>query len=143
MAVFRDAEGRTWEVRVTAPLIKRVRGIGIDLADPKAASDKLNDPVAVVEAAYLLVMDKADERGVTEDQFGAALVGDVLADAYNAVLEAMIDFFPSRETRDRARRAMEIARKVQQEEAKKAGTDEELEAKIRAEIQRRTSVTTL
>jgi len=54
------------------------------------------DPVLLVDVIYALCKPQADERNITDEEFGRAMWGDVIDHATTAMLEALADFFPSR-----------------------------------------------
>lgn len=100
MKPFKDAEGRTWEVRVTVETIRRARDVaGVDLAkviDPAAGvSERLADPVALVDVLYCCCREDAEKRGISDEQFGRGMAGDALDAGLTALLEDLADFFPS------------------------------------------------
>jgi len=92
---FKDAEGREWIVRVTVATIKRIRDtIGLDILDGENSIALLSsDPVTLCDVLYLSCKDDADNRNVSDEEFGRALWGDALDAATNAFLEALADFF--------------------------------------------------
>lgn len=106
MRTFVDKEGRNWQVSVTVSTIKRVRGIcKVDLNSIVEVDDDNNlntsllnrltdDPVLLVDVLYAVCKPEADKLGVTDEQFGEAMVGDVIANATAALLDEIVDFFP-------------------------------------------------
>jgi hypothetical protein len=97
MPTFRDANSREWLVKLDAPKIAEVRkACGIDLAalDGQAFGRLDQDPVLLVDVLWVLC--RGQNPGVTDIQFGEALVGDPIEAATTALIEATIDFFPSR-----------------------------------------------
>lgn len=97
MPVFKDANGREWLVKLDGPKIRDVRqqcSIDLGALDP-AIFDKLeSDPVLLVDVLWVLCRGQCD--GVTDAQFGQALVGDPIEAATKALYDAYCDFFPSR-----------------------------------------------
>jgi len=76
--------GRAWNVEINVDAIKRVRGTcGVDLLD---ASDKqkslltdlATDPVLLVDVIYVVCKPQADDRGVSDEDFGRAMAGDAI-----------------------------------------------------------------
>ncbi len=97
MPAFKDSAGREWIVKLDGFVISDVRREldGLDLADPKSAAQRLmDDPVALVNALWVICRDQANGLKLTDRQFGAALVGDTISDATDALIGAMHDFFP-------------------------------------------------
>lgn len=99
---FKDTEGRDWHLSVTTWHLKAVRDrTGVHLG--KLLDDGLRpfrelvgDPIAFVDVLYVLCQEQADKRGVTDQEFGRALGGDVLEAAGLAFEEAYLLFCPSR-----------------------------------------------
>lgn len=97
MQAFTDAEGREWEVTFDAPRIERIRDRlefdPVNLGkDPFQAVD--DDPCLLVNCLWQLCHDQHPE--VKPSEFGEAMVGDVIASAYQAYCDALIAFFPTR-----------------------------------------------
>jgi len=106
MSRFTDTAGRDWIVAVNVFSIKRVRvALEIDLtqvydADGTDILTRLaNDPVALVDVLYVLCRDQAVERDLSDEDFARAVAGDVIDQATGAFVEAMIHFFPHRQSR--------------------------------------------
>ncbi len=98
MKTFKDATGKDWEVVIHVAALKRVRDLaGVDLMDV-AGGDLLerliDDPVLLVNVLYVLVKPQADARTISDEQFGAALVGGALDAAADALIRELLDFFP-------------------------------------------------
>lgn len=116
MPTFKDANDREWTIKLDAPTILRVRSAtcdvpackhlqgygctGVDLADleGKAQLQLRRDVVLLVNTLYLLCQPEAQRQGISDEQFGACLVGDAIRRATIAMDEAIADFFPE-ETR--------------------------------------------
>ncbi len=97
MATFNDKNGKTWIVALDAPTIRAVRReCLVDLAglDGAAYESLVNDPVLLVDALWVICREQALRDGVTDVQFGRALVGDAIEAATSAMLESIADFFP-------------------------------------------------
>ena len=91
-----------------------MREIGVDLGDITADTMKrlALDDVLFVRSLWLICEKQADERNITPADFGEALVGDCIDDAYEALRGALEDFFPKRK-RNFFKRMMEADREVQ------------------------------
>ena len=118
MKPFTDASGRTWELTVVVSAVRRVRDLlGVDLMDV-AGGDLLerlaDDPVLLVDMLYVLVKPQADAKGVSDEDFGRAMVGGVLDEATSALMKELLDFFPSAQ---RARALGKMARKIEAQQA--------------------------
>jgi hypothetical protein len=103
MKTFTDTQGRIWNIAVTVDAIKRVRALtGTDLLTV-AGGDLLerlsNDPVLLADVLYAVVKPEADTKQISDADFGRALAGDAIGAATTALLEDMVDFFPSQKRR--------------------------------------------
>jgi hypothetical protein len=112
MRTFTDASSRQWAITIDGPAILRVRAgtcdvsgckhligcgcKGVDLGDleEKWKLQLRRDVVLLVNTLYLLCQPEAHQRGISDEQFGACLVGDALQRATIAMDEAIADFFP-------------------------------------------------
>lgn len=118
MQSFRDSQGRLWDLSVTVAAVRRVKALtGVDLYalledgfGPLA--DLLSDPCKLADVLYAVCRPAAEERQVTDEQFGEALAGDVLDAASEALVQAVIDFFPQPEGREHLRRVVRKGREV-------------------------------
>ena len=99
MHTFNDTLGRTWTVTITVDAIRRVRAL-LNINLPDAIEGKLlerlvTDPVLLCDILFALVQPEAQAKSITDEDFGKALGGDVLDHATSALLEELVDFFPS------------------------------------------------
>ena len=116
MRVFKDTAGREWSLALNVYAVKKVRDLlSLDLLD-LGGSDKpgdgllfrlIADPVLLVDLLYVVCKDQADKEGVTDEQFGQAMSGDVIDAASKAFLEELPDFTPSPRDRARAKKVIE------------------------------------
>ncbi len=96
MASFKDKNGKEWILALDAPTIKAVRSAcTVDLAglDGAAYEALVNDAVLLVDVLWVICREQAQRDGVTDVQFGRALVGDAIEAATSAMLESIADFF--------------------------------------------------
>lgn len=118
MKPFADSEKREWAVVVNVGAVRRVRdALGVDLLDVARGGllERLaDDPVLLVNVLYVLCRSEADARGVSDEDFGRAMVGGVLDDAASALFKELLDFFPSAQ---RARALGKLARLLKDQEA--------------------------
>jgi hypothetical protein len=116
MPTFKDSNGREWTIKLDPPTVLRIRSTtcdvpnckhlqnggctGVDLADLTGETQRQlrRDIVLLVNTLYLICQPEAQRQGVTDEQFGASLVGDAIRRATIAMDEAIADFFPE-ETR--------------------------------------------
>lgn len=97
MPTFKDTNGHEWLVKLDGPKIREVRqACSVDLgALDGSIFDRLDrDPVLLVDVLWVLCRNQAN--GITDVQFGEALVGDPIEAATKALIDAVTDFFPSR-----------------------------------------------
>lgn len=102
MRVFKDAKDRVWEIVMNINTIKRVRGLlnGVDLLkmDSVDGGAPLLTSLAVdiellCDVIFACVKPQADLLGVTDQQFGELLGGDVITHAREAFFQELMDFF--------------------------------------------------
>ena len=109
MKVFTDATKRSWEISLTIGSAKRVKNLlGIDLLQPEEGDPPLltrlgTDEMLLCDIIYCLVKPQADAVGITDEQFGELLGGEVILAAQTALYEELIDFFQQRGRADRGR----------------------------------------
>ena len=98
MRTFTDADGRQWSLRLTVDDIRRVRdNCDVDLLDVgEGLLRQLADVVTLVDVLHCLLVVECEARQIDPVEFAGGLRGDALDDASRALMEALIDFFPSR-----------------------------------------------
>ena len=98
MASFKDQNGKQWTIALDAPTIRAVRAEcdGLDLADleGKSFAKLVDDPCLLVDVLWILCRKQAETAKISDELFGASLVGDAIDAATNAMLESIADFFP-------------------------------------------------
>lgn len=104
MKTFKDSEGRPWEINLNIATVKRVRDlVNVDLLKLDEAKDG-NPPLLTLLAVdiellcnvvFACVKPKADERNVTDVQFGESLGGDAILAARSTFFDVLVDFFQS------------------------------------------------
>lgn len=118
MRTFKDNEGREWTIDVHTTSIKRVRDLtGVDLLEIQDLTiiDRLsNDPVLLVDVVYAACKPQADERAISDEQFGCAMAGDVIEAATKALLEELVAFSPSPRDRKNLGRVIEATTKAKE-----------------------------
>lgn len=99
MKTFTDNAARTWTVQVNVDAIKRVRDLTrvnlLDVVDGKLLEQLTSDPILLCDVIYSLAKPEADARSVSDVDFGRAMGGDAIDAATTALLEELVDFFPS------------------------------------------------
>lgn len=91
---FRDAENELWELAVDVPAAKRVKRLTpVDLltTDTRDLFERLADPITLVDVVYAICQPQADERGLSDDEFGARM-GIDLEPIATELLESLADF---------------------------------------------------
>jgi hypothetical protein len=96
--VWTDGRGRQWPMTITVNTIRRVRELaGVNLLsvfEGSLLNQLAEDPELLVNTLYAVCKPLADERNVTDEQFGELLVGDAITEAATALVGGLIDFFP-------------------------------------------------
>jgi len=116
---FKDTEGRPWVLSISVFQAKRVKALlGVDLLslfDNKCEGliALVTDMVTLVDVLYVLCMEEANKRNVSDEDFGKAMGGDVLQFAVEAFTDELIDFFPDPKRRSAIRKIMTTSRKLQ------------------------------
>jgi hypothetical protein len=92
MATFQDNTGRAWVLSIDQSAIRRARDlIGADLAALLADGFRplavlIENGAALADLLYVLCKPQADSRGVSDEDFGAALVGAAIYRGLEALL---------------------------------------------------------
>ena len=106
MKTFQDNAGRQWTVTLNVAALKRVRAMtSVDLFNVVTLDENKKpdisllerlseDPILLVDVLYSVCKPEADTQNVSDEQFGAAMAGDAIEHATNALLEELVDFFP-------------------------------------------------
>jgi hypothetical protein len=100
MKTFRDAEGREWAISVNVDSLRRVKTLAsvnlLDIVQGKLGEELASDPVRLVDCLCALCRPEMESRKVSDEEFGRAMRGDAIDAAVAAMMEELIDFFPSR-----------------------------------------------
>ena len=111
MRSFVDKNGRSWSVVVNIGAVKRVRAlcelnllelISVDengKTDSKTLDRLSGDIVLLVDVLYAVCKPEADKNGISDEQFGEAMSGDVIENASRVLLDEVVDFFPEAKRR--------------------------------------------
>lgn len=150
MRSFVDNSGRSWSLVININAVKRIRAFcNLDILELMTVNEKTgemnadvlerlsNDPVLLVDVLYVVCKEEVEQRGVSEENFGAALTGDVIEYATKQLLEEIIDFFPEAK-RKMYRKALTAAYRFaenQKQHLQEFLNDPELENKILSELQ--------
>jgi len=99
MPAFVDNMGRTWTVSITYGTIRRVRELlGINLAEPQQGEPPLltrlgTDVMLLCDVIFALIRPQAEQQGVDDEQWAAAMGGEAILAAHDAFYEALEAFF--------------------------------------------------
>jgi len=129
-ARFTDATGRDWLVEITVDTVRQVRKeLDVDLMQA-AGGDVLErlaaDPVELVDVLFVICRDQAEERGLSDVDFGRSLAGDAIEAATDALIDSIVAFFPPR-----LRKHLEAIRERQTETL--AALDKQVTEKVTGE----------
>lgn len=98
MKDFKDAKDTNWDITVNVGTAKAVKDLtGVNLFDLYAseAQKVFSDPCLLVNVIYVLCKKQAENRKISDVEFGERMIGDALEAASNALLLEVADFFPS------------------------------------------------
>ena len=140
MKTFNDTLGRSWTVTINVDAVRRVRSLLnvnlLDVVEGPLLERLVTDPVLLCDILFALCQPEAESKSVSDEDFGRALGGDVLDAATTALLEELVDFFPSAK-RSVFRKALEKLKKLEGiaiETATKRLESDELEQKMLAAL---------
>jgi len=95
-----DNTGRAWSLAINVDAVKRVKAlVNVDLLEAvegKLIERLVGDPVLLCDIVFVLCKPQADQLGVSDEDFGRSMAGDAIEQATAAMLEELVDFFPSR-----------------------------------------------
>lgn len=98
MKSFMDNAGRAWAIAINVDAIKRVRdSLDVNLLDAvegKLIERLVGDPILLCDVIYVLCRPEAEQRGVSDEDFGRAMAGDSIDSATTSLLEELVAFFP-------------------------------------------------
>ena len=124
MPVFKDATGKEYIVSLNIRKVKMLKELGMDIMAQDGSGLKAiaDDACLLCDCLYRICVD---DENITQDEFLNAMHGDSIEAAANAMIEAVIDFFPQ-SRRNLLKRAVEKSRAMQEKMLLAAA--EELEA---------------
>lgn len=118
MPQFKDMNGKSWTVNISAWTIRKIKeAIDIDLTecvDKDMLEGLLNNVINFVNVLFLIVEDQAKEASITDEMFGKSLGGDNLGEAKLAFCEGMVNFFPDPLKRAAVKAALKKNREIQE-----------------------------
>lgn len=98
MPVFKDRNAKEWTVALDGPTIRAVRQerqVNLGAMDGKVFAEMEADPVLLLDVLWIICRSQAQAAGISDVQFGQALVGDAIDGATKALTDAWLDFFPT------------------------------------------------
>jgi hypothetical protein len=99
MHTFSDTQGRPWTITLNVDAIRRVRSVLdinlLDAIEGRLLERLITDPVLLCDILFVVIQPEAISKGISDEDFGRSLGGDVLEAATTALLEELVDFFPS------------------------------------------------
>jgi len=115
MGSFKDNKNRLWEINVNVASCKRVKSLlDVDLLDLATTPQRLiSDPIFLSDVLYCVCKPYADTLGVSDEEFGIVLSGNIIGEARNALIQGIENFFPSPEEREAAKVAIQKAKEFQ------------------------------
>ena len=116
MKQFTDNAGRTWTIAINVDAIKRVKGLLdvnlLEIVEGTLIERLIRDPVLLCDVVYVICKPEADEKNVSDEDFGRAMAGDAIEHATKAVLEELVGFSPSPRDRANLQRVLETTYRV-------------------------------
>lgn len=101
---FNDTKGNNWNASITVGALRRVLAqTEIDLTrlfdDEKAepVQKLLANPIVIADVVFAVVEPQATAKGIDAAAFGELLEGQALAEATDALLDALAVFFSARQ----------------------------------------------
>jgi len=139
---FTDNAERSWNVEINVAAVKRVRDLaGVDLleiVEGKLIQKLISDPVLLCDIIYVVCKPLADERSISDEDFGRAMAGDAIEHATSALLEELVSFCPSPRDRknlgqvlEKTNRVMDKARDLIEEKLETIEVDQVVEEAVR------------
>ena len=99
MHTFADTQGRTWTLTINVDVIRRVRSLLninlLEAVEGRLLERLITDPVLLCDILFVVIQPEAVAKDISDEDFGRSLGGDVLDVATTALLEELVDFFPS------------------------------------------------
>jgi hypothetical protein len=116
MKTFTDNAGRTWTIAINVDAIKRVKGLLdvnlLEVVEGTLIERLIRDPILLCDVVYVVCKPEADEKRVSDEDFGRAMAGDAIEHATKALLEELVGFSPSPRDRANLQRVLETTWRV-------------------------------
>jgi hypothetical protein len=122
MKCFKDSKARTWDITVNVGTAKAVKDLTtVNLFDlySTEAQKVFSDPCLLVNVLYVLCKKQAEDRKISDVEFGECLVGDSIEEAATSLLQEVAHFFPKsrREIMEKMLEKSQTAAKVMEKRA--------------------------
>ena len=129
MRTFQDNAGRTWTVAINVGAIKRVKGLLevnlLEIVEGTLIERFVSDPVLLCDVIYAVCKPEADEKDISDEDFGRAMAGDAIEHATKALLEELVGFLPN--PRDRANLGKVLAKAQTAQERQRDLVEQQIE----------------
>lgn len=118
MAKFTCNKGKDWLININVSTLRKVKqSLDFDLlggsGTPLDSLQKLAaNPILLCDVLFVLCQDQAKERNITDEQFGEGLCGDAIEHASDALLEELVNFFPS-QRREKLKRLLDKGKEAE------------------------------
>lgn len=99
MVTWKDKNGAEWVCEITVKTLKDIKKrLDIDLMQvDKTIERVITDVCLLCDVLFVIHSSECEKRGISDEDFGTLLAGDAIADATQAFIDAMINFFPSQQ----------------------------------------------
>ena len=98
MQKFVDRKSNVWVVDIDATTLRRVKSIAgvnlLEFVEGDLVERLSHDFLLLVDVLYAVCKPQADQHGISDEEFGEGLAGDVIEEATRALLEGLVAFFP-------------------------------------------------
>ena len=97
MPAFHDSQNRKWSLEITVFALRKIKGeLGIDLLTNSNVMELIASDVSqLVDIIEILTRDQPGRKDISIEDFARGFSGDVLEQAADAFVEALIESFPS------------------------------------------------
>lgn len=116
MKTFTDNTDRSWNIEINVAVVKRVRDLAdvdlLEIVEGKLIERLIRDPILLCDIVYAVCKLQADDRDVTDEEFGRSMAGDAIEHATSALLEELVSFCPSPRDRKNLGRVLEATNRV-------------------------------
>ena len=100
MRTFQDTAGKTWTLSLNIVTAKKIRdALAVDFFDDdigETVGKIASNPILLADVLWVCVEEQANKEGVSDEDFGRALGGDVISHATDSFLDELVDFYPEK-----------------------------------------------